>query len=180
MNKPLKVAILIIALAIPVVIFLFLRMFGDNRFDIPLYYQSEQELPDHNCQKVKIPYKVDFTGLDLVNVKQKEITVFSVLSNLNESTLFQLARLNERLGSSYQHVVFVDSTNMFDSKLGDKVIKLDYDQIVNDWECLFLNKNLNQWVLVDEQQRIRGYYDTDEKEIDRLIVEIKILLENRK
>lgn len=34
-----------------------------------------------------------------------------------------------------------------------------------------------QLVLVDGQRRIRGYYGSDRKEVDRLITEIKILLE---
>ncbi|WP_017729941.1 SCO family protein [Nafulsella turpanensis] len=36
-----------------------------------------------------------------------------------------------------------------------------------------------QLVLVDGQRRIRGYYTSERKEIDRLITEIKILLEER-
>jgi hypothetical protein len=44
--------------------------------------------------------------------------------------------------------------------------------------CNFILDDLNQLVLLDEKNRIRGYYGRDLDEIDRLIVEAKILLGN--
>ncbi|MEQ8926874.1 MAG: hypothetical protein RLO81_13725, partial [Fulvivirga sp.] len=56
--------------------------------------------------------------------------------------------------------------------------KYSAEQLNKISKCGFISSDQTNLVLVDNKNRIRGYYSRELDEIDRLIVELKIIIEN--
>ena len=198
MKKP---AFLILTLAIPVSIFLFLKIFGTNTFEVPFLF--EDGIPE--CANSMSPHRVpDITFLDdhEKSTQLNEIqgyVVFGVLHHKDpkriEEQLVELVRIQDaffEIGSPY-FILFTegDSSDLMDLRvrcdaagLGGAnsciavMEKQDFDPFLR---CGIALKNrrddqLNNLVLVDPQKRIRGvYHGLDVEETDKLILELKIL-----
>ena len=171
MNKYFKASILVAILLIPICIFLFLKFFGENRFDIPVYYESGVSSEFPYCEQSKGQYHVNglseenLPGVYLFFKKEAGFDLFDVTNIKN--------RLRETVGEIGYTVYSRDST-------AEKTEVLDSLSFVQKLQCGFISDTLNQYILVDSKSRIRGYYETERDEIDRLIVELKILLENER
>jgi len=170
-----KAVLLILALLLPVLIFLFLHFFGKNKFEIPVYYQIAEDMPQ-DCQvQYKFPYKVEAS-----QIKFQSPAIIFFADGLSQDELkdawFQLGRVRNELRHDLATVAAIGSGDQHDVKgvelqvLGDSV--LSYER-----RCLWLTGS-NRLVMLDEQNQIRGYYqEASLKEIDRLIVELKILFD---
>lgn len=154
-----KKILLIIALLLPIGVFVFLRFFGKNEFSIPVYYESLSDIPTNSCdRKYEEPYLVSDSVLIDMGWKG---SVSLIISDTSQDISLGLKRLNEEFDQNIQSI---------------------YPQVENPhWEeiyaCDFFLKKPWSALLLDDQRRIRGYYDLNSREeIDRLIVELKILL----
>ncbi|MDH5474230.1 MAG: hypothetical protein OEX22_00915 [Cyclobacteriaceae bacterium] len=185
MKKIYKSIILFLAILLPVCIFTFLKIFGNNQFNIPLYYQTQEELINAPCEEVTAPYLFDFNAIDNSNridssklILDDLITIIAYIPVIDDNYMLHMLSVNERIGNVFQMVVF---TNTFKNNLSNyenfNFLKLN-DNIKAFWNCSLLSNEYDNWVLLDSENRIRGYYEISDKEIDRLIVEIKILSEN--
>lgn len=155
-----KTIYLILALALPVLIFVFLRLFGKNQFDIPIYYQTEVE-----AGACSVTYAVPYV--------------------ISDSIINRFARK-----SSLAKVVDFDTTSTSSKNLNRIVTEFSSNEVMvinaseitrNDFsflrDCVFLVPQPWTAVLLDESNRIRGYYSPQTREeTDRLMVELKILL----
>lgn len=154
-----KKVILILALLLPIGVFLFLGLFGKNEFSIPVYYESGVDSPEPSCNRTyESPYFVSNTLLDRMGW-----TSGAVLIMVDSAMSMQqgLKRLNDEFGDDVQLIYPTGTAEYLDEM----------------YSCdLFLRKPWTA-VLLDDQRRIRGYYDPKTREeVDRLIVEMKILL----
>ncbi len=198
MKKGFKISILFVTIALPVAIFLFLKIFGENRFDIPIYYQEEITDIDTDCDTISFPYLLPpfetFTpdSLILPKIELADINLFSILPNEKaiRETLNQIERLKATFSYKSQVKFFLLQTG--DTKLPalEKYENiLDHEGVFNFVKCgLFVPAYLNindetkhfatgYAVLVDKDRRIRGYYViSDREEVDRVISEIDILI----
>jgi protein SCO1/2 len=182
---------LIILLALPVLIYLFLQSFGKNKFDIPIYYEAGLETVLEGCDTVSTDttYLVTHTSNSLLG----RSVVYGFITGTGYSTeeVNNIQTFMNRYMDSTQ-VVFVPLTSdiMLTQTFGfegvatyvvsrenilsyarcELQVDLEYDMDTKR----FIN---NQLVLCDNQRRIRGYYKINElKEIDRLNTELEILL----
>ncbi|UII24154.1 hypothetical protein [Fulvivirga ligni] len=172
MNKVIKVAFLVITLAIPVGIFLFLKVFGNNKFDIPVYYQEAGTTTD--CGELG----ADYTIPDSLKAEGKGQLVFfyqpSIADPLEISN--QFVRLKDTFNDQMPTFVLYSSKQVEIEGVPTTVYnRQTYDKVLN---CAYAAEYSGQYVSVDKLGRIRGYYATDLDEQDRLIVELKILNEN--
>lgn len=156
-----KILLLFLALMLPVVVFLFLKGFGSNQFDVAPLFQEVVDRPI-GCDSTDyvFPYKIND----------------SVLSAISWSK-------NDSLT-----LVFYGETTSGDGKISTQVdrIRTEFPEeklnLINNAnqtfrKCAFLLKTTDNAVLVDSKKRIRGQYNLkDLDEADRLIMEIKILL----
>jgi len=154
-----KKLILILGLLLPIGIFLFLGLFGKNEFSIPVYYKNGVDnIPPSCARSYKSPYLVSDSLLKTLGWKGDAVLLMADTSHAGQPGL---ERLKKEVGTDVQ-VIF------------PAIISENYSEI---YTCdLFLEK---PWtvVLVDNQRRIRGYYAPETREeVDRLIVELKILL----
>ncbi len=154
-----KKVILIIALLFPIGVFVFLRFFGKNEFTIPVYYEKGIEtIPEACAKNYQAPYLVSDSLLINFGWSGRPVLI---VTDTSQSVQKGLMRLDEELSTEIQTILLSGERNYL-----DQVFMCD----------LLLQKPWTT-VLLDDQRRIRGYYDPKTREeVDRLIVELKILL----
>lgn len=160
-----KLLYLFLALLLPGLVFVFLKYQGSNRFDIPVYYEKGvEEVPEYCPTPPPGPYHVDdsiWSHLD--GGKQKAHVIIFPTPTLDVQ---HIARsIGEEIGEGAS---FTDGFNLSSDSL----------TTVHWSNCIFFLSLPSQTVLLDNQGRVRGYYDLHyREEADRLRVELKILLE---
>jgi len=180
MKKTQKIIILIAVLMAPIAVFLFLKKFGSNQFELPVYYIEGN--PIAQCpnssgvqHKVKSAFIDDGTvtlpavfvlagqeenefnsDIDNVLAKYPSIKVWEILNT-------DKAEINSMLYSlSLDEETYINFINC--------ELALGEDRWINDGIAF-------KYVLVDEDARIRGYIECNTmKEIDRLDAELDILI----
>jgi hypothetical protein len=148
----LKKILLVVALGAPALVFLFLFSFGENRFDIPVYWSDGVNV--QGCKKQPGPYLLPDSALNAWGWKGDKATLIV----LDQTGIKQnLARIADLFGGEYATI-----------------------QPGPVPTCLLLAGDSSKVVLVDSKKQIRGYYTpTTRKETDRLRDELGILLKQR-
>jgi protein SCO1/2 len=151
---------LFLALLLPILFSVFLKYFGKSEFNIPVYYETEVDSLGHECgYQYKIPYAVPDSLLVKLVGGAGHVIMITIDSTAGTKKNFE--RINEDVGNtSYQFVV------------------LKNDSLTDKWKsCFFFLKKPWTTLLIDERNRVRGYYAPGTREeTDRLMVELKILL----
>ncbi len=161
MNR--KSLFLLIALLLPVLVFIFLKFFGKNEFAVvPLFQTSESEVPA-GCDSVTIPYFLsDSSYLNFNQGHESDsllIIFYEAMSEELAKSDMQLSRLTEYL--------------QVDEAVGFKRITETSKSI----ECALLLKPSLDMALLDSKKRIRGQYNSNDRdEVDRLMTELDIIL----
>jgi hypothetical protein len=171
-----KSVLLFLALLLPVSVFLFLHFFGKNEFDIPIYYQLRTaEIPTDCQMDYQFPYKVTNSRIPIQGT-----SVIFFTSGLSSETIkesnFQLSRILDEFQAGTPELIKVRQTSdTLALSLLNNAIALDTEDYEQAYRCVFLANN-NRIVLIDDQRQIRGLFkDAKLKEVDRLILELKIL-----
>jgi hypothetical protein len=157
-----KLLFLFLALLLPVAIFVFLKIFGRNEFDVPVLHQDSIPAISSNCN---VQYTTPYRIADSVMASLRE--------NGSDSLYVIFAQGRTRTEMERIATEFSEDPLMI-AAVSDLVPAADIRFLK---ECIFLMEDDVSVVLVDHRNRIRGYYDADDRdEMDRLIVEIKIIL----
>jgi hypothetical protein len=145
-------------------IFLFLKKFGRNEFDIPIYYQHNTDSLNRLCNTRYIdPYTLADSVLKQAQWQNNAATIFVFNNDVPVSTEFN--RLADIFPEKEYKIITMD-----EAKTGRHTYQRWHD-------CVFFMKAPWDIVLVDGSKRIRGYYaGNSREEFDRLILEMKILL----
>ena len=176
MKKTFKIFFLVVALIVPSLIYLFLRGFGDNKFEIPVFF--EEGISIEGCDTLKT--KTHFVKFETYELQGTQLFYFPKWVNDDE-----FYRQSNRIKERHLEVLFtaiVDSSNY--RILGNMLLVSDEDHLYKIANCsLVLGQEVaifeplyNQLVLVDKYKRIRGYFNGNELEdMDRLDIELDIL-----
>lgn len=160
-----KFTYLFLALLVPGLIFVFLKFAGSNRFDVPVYPLEGTPLRSACTGEVTAPYQLPdsvWTFLSEAASASARVALFPAPS-LDAAAV--TAAVKEEIGDG---VAFVDMASLS----GDSITLARWKS------CSFLLEGPRQAVLVDNERRLRGFYDLRHRdEVDRLRVELKILLE---
>jgi hypothetical protein len=156
-----KLIYLFLALLLPIGVFVFLRSFGKNEFNIPVYY--EKEMPEYpaSCKYPHTtPYAVPDSILQAAGVSEK--TVVLMISDTSVEVMKNMKHLDEEFAATDFQRIYPNQD------------KANWDS----WcTCFFFLKKPWSAVLIDSERKIRGYYAPNSREeMDRLTVEMKILL----
>ncbi len=147
-----------IALLLPVLVFVFLKFFGKNKFDIPVFHQDRVEVSGNCDQTYSVPYLVPNETLLALHAIDGDPTVV-VFSDLQGEAK---TRLENEIASKKMNLILAHG--------------LMNQQELQRLMCIFVVPSNSNAVLVDDYRRIRGYYRLDSRdETDRLLVELKIL-----
>ncbi len=201
-----KSIFLIFTLAIPATVFLFLKYFGNNTFEVPVLFESGIPNCADSFSLHRVP-NLEYIGeteKQLTPGRQSEFRVYGVLETSDE----------EQLNETIVELIRIQDA-FFETRSPNFILFIKGDQVRrNDLELLCSNAGLNhenasyfypeeqslykflkcgialvqndsdsltKFVLVDTEKRIRGIYNySDEKETDRLILELKILKKQSK
>ncbi len=153
-----KVIILIAGLVLPVGIFLFLKIFGENKFEVQPLFQTELPAEIKDCGDLTLPYTIPTEIVNEFNADEIGVSVVLV-----ETDRAKLSRILDQFSGDPVSVTTVEAN----ASRNGKSLK----------DCVFLLRPPWDVVLFDQQGVIRGqYYSGDRDEIDRLILEITIIL----
>ncbi|MFW5759437.1 MAG: hypothetical protein ACOCXH_00485 [Cyclobacteriaceae bacterium] len=203
MKSIFKAGLLVSLLAIPVLIYLFLQIFGQNYYSLPIYYQNNATSAPDDCTNFTEAQQVDWSNIQKyssqLNLNNEKITVFAAISDDCDQECQIKFNQASRLANNYvnqdslQIVVVIINEQSSDTSEIKKPTDLNNLKFVNLnvelWRqfshCELLlpysdisEVNINdQFVLLDGKSRIRGYYNgLSLEDIDRLTTEIRLLL----
>lgn len=186
-----KAIFLFLLIALPVIIFLFLKSFGRNEFTIPVYYErglgDSLSTPCLDRSRGQYVIKNPLVAEGQINIIHFERVDGPVLkTRLEELERVQDVFLNDEEitlntylnGSSIsiKDITDYDRRIQFQKQFWN-IAQLDSTNWANLKYCGTAMTNLdNRVVLVDKFNRVRGYYNIIERaETDRLILELRIL-----
>lgn len=153
-----KVLFLCLALLLPVGTFLFLKFFGKNKFEVPFLHEQ----PITAAAGCDYAYPSPYLLAD---------SIMRSIQNGKESNLYLLNFSNDPT------VV----NTITDDFAETEVMLVDGPSIsgLPDFEkCVLLKPENADLVLIDSKKRIRGYYEAaDLDELDRMVVEVRILID---
>ena len=154
-----KFIILLVGLVLPVGIFVFLKIFGENKFEVVPLFQTDIPKLSANCPDLQAPYQIPPSIVTLFVSDGNQLGVV-VVGEIGTAPL----RIIEQFGKEPILISEVEnSTAMMGLQLKD---------------CVFLLDEPYDMVLIDKDGYIRGQYSSaDRDEIDRLILEVAIILE---
>ncbi len=150
-----KTIFLSLALILPVIVFVFLKMFGKNKFEIPVFHDKKVEVVAGCDYTYTAPYMLPDSSLSAIGWKGNEATLI-VFSNMEVEGKM---RLSEKFEPTKLQIVSLSEMD------GEKL------------KCIFLLPDKFNAVLLDHKKQIRGYYKlSTREETDRLMIELSILL----
>ncbi len=207
--KKTKILILLFTLTFPVLLYLFLRSFGQNEFALPVYFEKEEKIlcndssiENNSIQvfslnledsfKLENVYKADYKVVHFPNVNDSEIQTLKnemnrILNTFDDLSInllsFKSLRLEEDKVVSFLPAER-SNTYLYAQDDKSKFVNCIYAFPSEEWNGKHPTEETipidNTLVLLDEDNNIRGYYDGFEtKEVDRLILEIRVLLSNK-
>ncbi len=203
MKKGIKILVLTILLLTPAAIYIFLQVFGHNEFDLP-YYSEEGKLESSSSNSVFNPKTFSFEKLrDSNGIKVDEdsfagdiiVLEFASAQSDHKKRDYQVKRISNIFrneGSVRVVRVLIDDnhsgvkqlTTTANQETNVSVLYTDLDELNkmtqferSSNESTEERTGYDKMLLLDKQHRIRGDYSADDfEEIDRLILEVKILL----
>ena len=167
MRKLIKILVITLVLLAPVIVFLFLKQYGSNQFELPVYYESGNPLKE--CPPGDGVHKI---SAELLN---GQVNNFPVLLSVNNGTTNKLVFDLQNVLIKYPKVKVMPVDLDTEDPAG--VLQLLNCELVLGEDRYISEVPANRFVLVDNQARIRGYFNVDElDEIGRLDMELDILL----
>ncbi|WP_375580833.1 hypothetical protein ABWH96_07390 [Marivirga tractuosa] len=207
--KKSKILILTITLSFPVILYLFLRSYGQNEFALPVFFENEEKLYCNDSSnandliqvfslnledsfKLENVYKADYKVVHFPNVDDSEIQTLKnelnrILNTFDDLSI-NLLSFKSLTTENDQSVSFLSAnrsnTYLYTQDYKDIFINCIYAFPTEAWKGKHPSEETipidNTLILLDQENKIRGYYDGYEtKEVDRLILEIRVLLSNK-
>ncbi len=202
--KSSKILILVFTLTFPVILYLFLTFYGSNEFDLPIFFENENEFCNDfkalenitetlQCSENK-PYSLEeilagninilhFPNIrednqQLENELNRLISTFADEDNIKLHAIYndQQTELGGYLMQS-NALTNYNVSNYFYNKLTDCYMMLPSKEWEGEHPAEVVLDEHTTLLLMDQEGRIRGYYDgLETKDVDRLILEIRILM----
>ena len=174
MNK--KFIYLFLALALPGLIFVFLKKFGKNEFNVKVYYETG--IPEDSICGIPTAgaYHVPDSVISKIGLGQSVSASVIIIYPFVKDNLSEVNRIKEKYADEKIDMVILSGIpNHRKSQFRQLFLNYhDFGKIV--W-CLLRVQEPWSVVLLDGKNRIRGYYDGSLRdEIDRLDLELSILL----
>jgi hypothetical protein len=155
-NK--KGILLFIGLLLPVLVFLFLKFFGRNEFDVPLIFERPIVAPPGCNRSYSHPYILEDSIVNILGRRSKLVLITFGNEQQLERAVTKIDTVDLRLVSVHD-------------------LKLSEEQIGYLRECVLLLGSEKDVALIDARKQLRGQYESDDREdLDRMVAEINILL----
>ena len=181
-----KVLFLFLALLLPVAVFVFLKLFGRNQFEVqPLFQDGVESSTLCKSYTYNTPYTIPDSMLAKLEWNGNDSITLIIFDDKDQDNRIkkhsQIERITEEFKSEKLKVLcLVDSgqsqwLNNVRERL--KILELSDEVLVATKNCVFLVKESDNAVIIDSKKRIRGQYNLhDLEDADRLFVhELNIL-----
>lgn len=158
--KRTKAIFLFLALILPICIFIFLKIFGKNEFQVkPLFVDSAPVASE--CGNMNAPYLLEDSIRHQLPFRNDSLLVIAFEGNADANTTNQLNRLKDEI-----------------SDLPVGLLTLPASERHLRWKrCVFFLQDPQDIVMVDAKGQLRGQYTSaDREDIDRLFTEVTIIL----
>jgi len=208
MRKGIKILVLTCILLTPAAVYVFLQAFGHNEFDLPFFSKEGkiettslsasdnpdpmtfkfEALYDSNGKKVdQDSYANDIIVLEFVSsqsdYKKRDFQIKRISDIFRAEESVRILRVfadNNHSGSIQVKMVNQPERNISFLYTGESEMTKMIESIMSADENPGSGAGYDTILLLDNQQRIRGSYAIhDFEEIDRLILEVKILLKKK-
>ena len=196
MTNGKKVIGLIILLAIPVAILIFLELFGQHHYNIPIDPAEAEGLsaevpPGYLGQRFSLPTSLlNATGERWKDSSETAKIVYFTPSSATDTAhlIFEKLTQVQDIFENKSGVLMltlvpterIDSLQALTARYRSQPHRWQWLASLSDSDgrkALPSNATAATLLLVDQNRRVRGYYDgMQEKEVDRLIAETRILL----
>lgn len=171
-----KVVLLFFALLLPVLIFLFLRSFGKNEFEVPVLFADSVSAPAMcTAYTYAKPYTVADSTLKTIGWKANDsltLIVFAdTIAERNHERGIQLGRVKAEFKNESYKILYV-SLKRENTMITENLYSVSATAFAELRSCVFLMKLSDDVVIVDARKRIRGQYNLQEREdADRMIMQ---------
>lgn len=174
-----KILFLFLALLLPVLIFLFLKSFGKNEFDVPVLFADSVTIPV-GCKSYfyKAPYVIPDSVLQDISWSENDsltIVVFDDGNKVNQNERkIHVTRIFTEFKTEPLRVVHIYNNATVPDPKVDRLttISLMEDEFFRVRNCIFLLSRENDAIIMDSQKRVRGQYNLSKREdADRMIME---------
>lgn len=217
-----RTGMLLLLLAVPVFVYLFLKFFGNNHYKLPTFFPRDiiESESDGKLSYDTVFHKVPFFAFpssngDTISSKTTEGKIyiadffFTSCPGICKQMSSQLKRVQESILDNPEVLILSHSVDPENDSISVLKAYAEKHKAINGkWYFLTGEKNKifdlaqkgyfisaledstsndadrfihsDKFILVDKQKHIRGYYNgTDPKEVDRLILEIDVLLQEQ-
>ena len=159
--KSTKALFLFLALILPIFIFLFLRFFGKNEFDVKPLFLDSPPPADNSCPEVVVPYVVHDSIRSQLSFGNDSLVVIAFNNETNIDAANQIKRIKDEM-----------------SNLPISLLTLSGSERHLFWKtCVLFLKGPADMAVVDRRGRLRGQYiSADREDVDRLLTEVTIIL----
>lgn len=174
-----KLLFLFLALLLPVLIFLFLRSFGKNEFNVPVLFADSVSAPVACKQYTyKVPYLIPDSVLQKIAWNpQDSLTIVVFEDNQTEKRHERNIHVGRVFAEFKTEPLQVIRLHNNQTKIDLKQARLtNVSLLEGDFktlhDCIFLLIPDNDAVIIDRNKRIRGQYNLTEREdADRMIMQ---------
>ncbi len=186
MNKTIKFIVLALVFAIPIAITTFIKIFGDHRYDVPVYFlnNTQEDNPDvGSCSDFSYPHLVNNTSL----LKTLELDVqsdvdFLIFINpqapISDELEITLHTFKEKIDRPF---VVINLNQLFPfKKTKDYLLTtpVEPQRLSEVIQCeLVLNPPFGA-VMVDAKGQIRSYQKLNRKHVNDFVAEMLIIDQN--
>lgn len=171
MNK--RSLLIFLALFLPVFIFLFLKIAGSNRFDVDVFHSTPSDVKGCN-HDIEFPYFLKSSSHFEIGNDSLTLVILEPGTKVDDEV--GLLVICEKIaGKPVRNKILSGYSLEFNDCNAVSVV----DDVNDIGNCELLIPEYRNMVLIDGLGRIRGYYQfPDRDELDRLAVEIEILIQN--
>jgi hypothetical protein len=157
-----KLVFLLLALILPVAIFIFLKVFGRNEFHVPVMHEQTVEHAADCGFEYSAPYLIHDSVATFLKISHAD-SLYVIY--FQPSLSVQVKRVSVEFASD--PIGILSPRELSEVHVDQEILR----------KCILLMPSPHSIALLDNRRRIRGYYDgTDRDDVDRLIVEMKIIL----
>lgn len=177
---------LFLALLLPVIVFVFLKLFGKNEFGVEPLFQDTVE-SRNGCSSISYltPYTIPDSTLAKLDWNKNDFITLIIFDDKDAGNRVkkhsQLERITEEFETEKLRVFCLveNGETQWLNNVAERlsVIQLSAEELSSTKNCVFLLKESDNAVIIDSKKRIRGQYNlNDLEDADRLYVhELNIL-----
>ena len=171
-----KFLYLFLALALPALIFIFLKKFGKNEFQVQTYF-VEGLKPDSICAVSSLgPYQVPDSIVSKIGFKKPKALRVAIVYPFVKDHLTEVGRIKSKYAQDSVEILILSGVPN-NPKSDMPITFLDFSNFGNVVWCWLRVAEPFSVVVLDRENNIRGYYDGSKRdEMDRLDMELSILL----